>query len=97
MENPVREGGGVGPPLLRYLQRRMDHFHHWIEQFESGPANASGPHRDDFNLVSNMEAYFTEFQSLLIWENPVNSAFALSAFTCLYWYVNLPYHHMQSN
>lgn len=84
MENPVRQGGGVGPPLLRYLQRRVDEFRHWVDQFENGPTNASGP-RDDFNLVSNMEAYLTEFQSLLIWENPVNSAFALSAFTCFYW------------
>lgn len=91
MENPVNQSGGGGsasPQWLRYFQRRVDEFRHWVDQFEmNGPAtNATdGSSHDDFNLISNLEAYLIEFQSLLIWENPFNSALALSAFTCVYW------------
>ncbi|KAH9409781.1 hypothetical protein TYRP_010793 [Tyrophagus putrescentiae] len=87
MENPVNQSGGGGsasPQWLRYFQRRVDEFRHWVDQFEmNGPAtNATdGSSHDDFNLISNLEAYLIEFQSLLIWENPFNSALALSAFT----------------
>lgn len=40
---------------------------------------------DPFSLVSHFESILVELQALLVWDNPANSAFALTFFTVFYW------------
>lgn len=78
----------------RLVRTGLDSTRQWIEQFSSTIVEKYCHRQDGIisddsqqqqSLVSNFESILVEFQSLLIWENPFNSALALTTFTCFYW------------
>lgn len=68
----------------QFVKRQLDLARSWLTS-EENIAKSQNQGDDSLNLVSNFESLLVEFQTLLIWSNPLNSALALTMFTCLYW------------